>query len=1639
MAEAAYLSCYKRQFASRQPSRGQKPSDKDNFNANKSSNVRNSALSSKVKVKTLVDAFKQYGMRLCDGARLNAVGKGIHVLGQVPPTASESVTALYLSQNNLRSLDGIEQFKLVRLLSVGGNLLASDKELMRLSELTHLRNLNLMGNPLCNQPNYRLRVISMMDKLQVLDNSDITKKERDAAPHIAAQDDVLRTMVAQNHFDIQKLQRIAQLISLHKMFYGYVMAGVANGQFDRVPSPSDVACNVPLLLRLWRYEDSLSEQELGALKVQMLTIIVRTHAKLAENPKVKAKEYLLKLANGGSPRAQRFHGVSKDIKQRVAPWEEAYDHVIALQQKTIANLHVICEKNRKETVEYLKHLLSMEPGQRGKLIAVRRVERQDVELETKPPPRQNHNQASSWTASRLSESQHSHDESSARTNQYQLPPQQEDPDTWDNRERTFPSFLPPPPPFLMPQGERNKKRDEEDYSHIQEPSKTIRSRKPTLRSGDFANKSLGEAIHGFKLRDSTVGPPKPPRVSFPTKTPNIQSVYTMQRQNGTPVPPELMDNRRRTFQKASRQSLTSFQDDSCETKRSHRDTDAATESIYSQRRVSSAFTRDDLDMTNISAISHASSSPSRVSRGREESYIPIAKSPPPPLTNVQTTRPLHVSQRSQSTQAAPEQIKVLVPQHEGRLQELEQREEKYIRALMQSEQRELDLRNHLASAQRKLASYQRTLAQQLHEREAIKEEVDQRTMAVATPKILKKFFIRWIQFYNWSQQLQHVRRKRCFIIQHDRFWLWRRKVWMQQELRACRRKQQLRIRRLHFFEWLNFTRVGVIAKRNKMLRETRFLNEAFQAWITGVALMKQERKRLQERQDRTVHTLQRACFREWKRTTRYKRALTKTQDQRWRDTRHLHKQVVFWNWKLFLYSVTRPIKERVVQLETRVHCRLIREHFRGWRSMMEIDKMKRFRLRRRIWRRWVAWRRRVQTDKYAAHKERLVVVKIFFRAWRITASEQATSRRSLNLAKRYVNRRRLRKLWLHWKYFSMAKRKYMQDSTKALKHYFIKLLRSSWSVWKERTHVNLQKAKAHKYGALQHHFNAFRTGIRLERAQKARAKMLEHGKKRREWKFLRQVTRAWQEFNLRTKHRKRQAQMLSFQRKQSILNSMWRKWRALYVDKLRRRLQELQNTYDSTLQEKQGLEAHVQAAKDTAVSLTDQIELLHERSKGGDRQVIELEKKLRHCEKKNVSLENELKHARAAIEQERHAWEEALCDEEEKRESDSVKYRSLAHENQTQQVQLIELKRELEAEKNKVAGVEKINEELRAASVTTSNAHHEEMCVEIEKQKALEREIAELRTHLKEQETQREDTANRLYEYEQRIASTCKAMNEHEQAHERENEDLRNERMNIEAKLKEEQAKNEELSRLLQEKNQLILNMTHRMNGVDLRARGGRCDTHPGHEQCDIAHDNQGECGEKNTHTPCRRHPSGKLQNTERDRPGEELPVQLSRKVIELESPGAEEVMIDRHTSRIHEDIRLLQERITKRLDQVPAYAQLPPRLLQRTRPTAPDSPISSCSSLSNDDSSEENQSVADRVRRARLRRLQAQKQSVLLAVSPAVTRLSSRVQTKVNDRENAALLANGSKRKLVRKSKITENRPVSKATEKKRVSKKHQ
>lgn len=67
-----------------------------------------------------------------DGKKLSAVGRGITSLDLVPKNVAQSVTALFLSDNNLSRLDHIGQFRNLRSLSLANNLLRSIDDLQPL-------------------------------------------------------------------------------------------------------------------------------------------------------------------------------------------------------------------------------------------------------------------------------------------------------------------------------------------------------------------------------------------------------------------------------------------------------------------------------------------------------------------------------------------------------------------------------------------------------------------------------------------------------------------------------------------------------------------------------------------------------------------------------------------------------------------------------------------------------------------------------------------------------------------------------------------------------------------------------------------------------------------------------------------------------------------------------------------------------------------------------------------------------------------------------------------------------------------------------------------------------------------------------------------------------------------------------------------------------------------------------------------------------------------------------------------------------------------------------------------------------------------------------------------------------------------
>ncbi|CBN76158.1 conserved unknown protein [Ectocarpus siliculosus] len=109
-----------------------------------------------------------------EGLKVSAVGKHITSLEGVPSGVSSRATQLFLSNNSLRWLRGVEAFSGVVCLSISHNLVRRTEDLHPLSLLAHLEMLSLEGNPVCGAANYRAHVVSLASAcLKTLDGREM--------------------------------------------------------------------------------------------------------------------------------------------------------------------------------------------------------------------------------------------------------------------------------------------------------------------------------------------------------------------------------------------------------------------------------------------------------------------------------------------------------------------------------------------------------------------------------------------------------------------------------------------------------------------------------------------------------------------------------------------------------------------------------------------------------------------------------------------------------------------------------------------------------------------------------------------------------------------------------------------------------------------------------------------------------------------------------------------------------------------------------------------------------------------------------------------------------------------------------------------------------------------------------------------------------------------------------------------------------------------------------------------------------------------------------------------------------------------------------------------------------------------------
>jgi U2 small nuclear ribonucleoprotein A' len=97
--------------------------------------------------------------------------------------ANFRIKELYLHNNNLRTLDGsLKNMKHLNVLTLYNNELSNlDQNIDFLSDFVYLEHLELWGNPLSEEPNYRISVIHALRTLKLFERHNVSDLERISA------------------------------------------------------------------------------------------------------------------------------------------------------------------------------------------------------------------------------------------------------------------------------------------------------------------------------------------------------------------------------------------------------------------------------------------------------------------------------------------------------------------------------------------------------------------------------------------------------------------------------------------------------------------------------------------------------------------------------------------------------------------------------------------------------------------------------------------------------------------------------------------------------------------------------------------------------------------------------------------------------------------------------------------------------------------------------------------------------------------------------------------------------------------------------------------------------------------------------------------------------------------------------------------------------------------------------------------------------------------------------------------------------------------------------------------------------------------------------------------------------------------
>jgi hypothetical protein len=131
-------------------------------------------------VHSLAQLLLQHPQALNQGT-LRSVGLNVAVIGRFPKHFAHAIHSLYISNNCLTNLNGLDQFENLEIFSATNNLIQSIEDLNSLSQLKHLKKVSLHGNPVAGLPFYREYILNSCPNLESIDGQKISYLDRTEA------------------------------------------------------------------------------------------------------------------------------------------------------------------------------------------------------------------------------------------------------------------------------------------------------------------------------------------------------------------------------------------------------------------------------------------------------------------------------------------------------------------------------------------------------------------------------------------------------------------------------------------------------------------------------------------------------------------------------------------------------------------------------------------------------------------------------------------------------------------------------------------------------------------------------------------------------------------------------------------------------------------------------------------------------------------------------------------------------------------------------------------------------------------------------------------------------------------------------------------------------------------------------------------------------------------------------------------------------------------------------------------------------------------------------------------------------------------------------------------------------------------